>query len=126
MSATLADITNVPESTIWAIVIGALVVCVLGFALLMSIIEAWRKVQQTKAREETKREVAAYVAEGSMTAEDAARFLAAGESVKSKLFGSDAFPKSARIAGIKIEPSCGAESGDGSRVIGVKVSRVQS
>ena len=125
MPANLADISNVPESTMWAVVIGLLVVGILVFALLMSIIEAWRKVQQTKAREETKREVAAYVAEGSMTAEDGARLMAAGESVKSKLFGSDAFPKVAKVAGFKVEPSCGKEEG-GVRVVGVKVSRVQS
>jgi hypothetical protein len=37
-----------------------------------------RKSDEAKAREETKREVAAYVAEGTMTSDDAARILSEG------------------------------------------------
>ena len=36
------------------------------------------KVEQTQAREETRREIAAYVAEGSISPEDGAKLMAAG------------------------------------------------
>jgi hypothetical protein len=48
-------------------VVGSLV-----FGLACIIIDAWRKSSETKAREESRRELAAYVAEGSMSAQDAA------------------------------------------------------
>lgn len=40
--------------------------------------EARSKAEQARAREETRREIAAYVAEGSISAQDAALLLAAG------------------------------------------------
>lgn len=43
-----------------------------GFCVLVS---AMRSVAVNRAREQTKREVAAYMAEGSITAEDAERIL---------------------------------------------------
>lgn len=42
-----------------------------------------RSIANTKAREESRREVAAYVAEGSMTPEDADRILSAGPRERS-------------------------------------------
>ncbi len=41
-------------------------------------INAWRKVSETRSREESRREVAAYVAEGSITPIEAERILRAG------------------------------------------------
>lgn len=44
-----------------------------AIALIAIITDAWRKASETKAKEESRREIAAYVAEGSITAEDAAQ-----------------------------------------------------
>ena len=54
-----------------------------GFAVAIVAIlaEAIRKTKQTKAREETRREIAAYVAEGTISPDDAAKLLAAGGSL---------------------------------------------
>jgi len=41
-------------------------------------VKARAKVEQTQAREETRREIAAYVAEGSIAPDDAAKLMAAG------------------------------------------------
>lgn len=49
---------------------------VVGFLGMLGIIHAMSKA---KEREQTRREVAAYVAEGSMTPEDAERLLKAGK-----------------------------------------------
>lgn len=54
-------------------------------AIVAIITEAVRKTAQTKAREESRREIAAYVAEGSITADDAAKLLASGGSIADKL-----------------------------------------
>ncbi len=43
-----------------------------------------RKVYQTNEREESRREIAAYVAEGSMTAEEGERLLKAGKTTSDK------------------------------------------
>ena len=51
-------------------------------ALIAIVTDAWRKASETKAKEESRREIAAYVAEGSMTAEDAAQIL--GVKLKGK------------------------------------------
>lgn len=48
---------------------------ILGFLSMLGIIHAMSK---SKEREQTKREIAAYVAEGSMTPEEGERLLAAG------------------------------------------------
>jgi hypothetical protein len=58
-----------------AVVLGGMVL----FAIL-AVLRTVRKVSETQERERTKREVAAYVAEGSMTPDDATRILAAGMS----------------------------------------------
>ncbi len=49
----------------------------LGVGVVAIIAEAIRKSVQTRHREETKREVAAYVAEGTMKPEDAERIIKA-------------------------------------------------
>ncbi len=63
---TLADISN---SGLF--LIGMLVSAGIIFYTLYSI----RKILEKGARERTKREIAAYVAEGSLTADDAAKIL---------------------------------------------------
>jgi hypothetical protein len=45
-------------------------------------------VFKTKSREQTRREIAAYVAEGTMTPEDAARILEAGKKMERGCAGS--------------------------------------
>ena len=50
----------------------------LGVSHLTAREEARSKAEQARAREETRREIAAYVAEGSISAQDAALLLAAG------------------------------------------------
>ncbi len=47
-------------------------------AIVSIIASAMRRASQTKARERTRSEVAAYIAEGSMTAEEGERLLNAG------------------------------------------------
>ncbi len=68
----------------WAENIGWIVMVAGGtaIALIAIITDAWRKASETKAKEESRREIAAYVAEGSMTAEDAAQIL--GVKLKGK------------------------------------------
>lgn len=56
---------------------GGIAVVIVGI-----VVDAWRKSAQTKAREESRREIAAYVAEGSMSAEDAAKLLAKDSCLK--------------------------------------------
>lgn len=60
----------------------AIISIIFGSILAMVIagkgIDAWRKVSEVRAREESRREVAAYVAEGTITPEDAERILRAG------------------------------------------------
>lgn len=47
-------------------------------ALLCIILGAVKSISRNKQREESRREIAAYVAEGSMTPQDAERILATG------------------------------------------------
>jgi len=72
MFSTLA--MEIDGSTVAIIAIGgAFLVAIVG-----TICSAIQKSSQTRAREQTKREVAAYVAEGSMTPDQAAQILASG------------------------------------------------
>lgn len=54
-------------------------------AIIAIVTDAIQKVQRTKAREESRREIAAYVAEGSISPDDAAKLLSAGGSLKDKI-----------------------------------------
>jgi len=54
-------------------------------AIVAIIADAAQKVTRTKAREESRREIAAYVAEGSISPDDAAKLLASGGSLKDKI-----------------------------------------
>lgn len=50
--------------------------------IIMGISKDARKKAETREREETRREIAAYVAEGSMTPEEGERLLRAGKDEK--------------------------------------------
>ena len=54
-------------------------------AIVAIIAEAFRKTAQTKAREESRREIAAYVAEGTISPDDAAKLLASGGTIGDQL-----------------------------------------
>jgi hypothetical protein len=54
-------------------------------AIVAIIAGTVRKTVQARAREESRREIAAYVAEGSISADDATKLLAAGGSIGDKL-----------------------------------------
>jgi hypothetical protein len=54
-------------------IVGGLCVAVVGM-----VTGTIQRISKTKAREQTRREVAAYVAEGSMSAEEGERLLRAG------------------------------------------------
>ena len=81
MNAPLIASSN--DSLVMAIFFGGGIVV----AVVAIVTEAIRKVFQTKAREESRREIAAYVAEGSISPDDAAKLLAAGGSLKDQIAG---------------------------------------
>lgn len=49
------------------------------------IVDAVQKIMRTRAREESRREIAAYVAEGSISPDDAAKLLSAGGSISDQV-----------------------------------------
>lgn len=52
-----------------------------GVVVIVGILsDAVRRMLQTREREQSRREIAAYIAEGSMSPEDGVRLMAAGES----------------------------------------------
>ena len=56
-------------------------------AIISIIMNTIRSTSQTKQREQTRREVAAYIAEGSMTPEQGEKILNAGTASKSDKIG---------------------------------------
>lgn len=52
--------------------------------LVATISSALRKAAQSRHAEESRREIAAYVAEGSISADDAAKLLMAGRNIKDR------------------------------------------
>jgi len=64
------------------LVLGALFI---GFLTLAVVLEERRKSRQNADYEQSRREIAAYVAEGSIAPEDAARILNSGRSLKSRI-----------------------------------------
>lgn len=71
---TLAQISEAFAENMWVLV----PLAVFAFLTVGAIGETVGKIMETRAREESRREIAAYVAEGTMTPEDAERLLAAG------------------------------------------------
>ena len=67
----------------------AIVGIVMGGGFVVAIVaivsNAVRDVLRSRHREETRREIAAYVAEGTIAPDEAAKILAAGGSLKDKL-----------------------------------------
>jgi hypothetical protein len=51
-------------------------------AIIAIVVTSIQKVMMTRAREQTRREVAAYVAEGTISPDDAVRILSSGRSIK--------------------------------------------
>lgn len=67
---------EIPEEAIAIVAVGgAFLMVMVGIAM-----GTVKSIARTRAREQTRREIAAYVAEGSMSAEDAARLLEAGDA----------------------------------------------
>jgi hypothetical protein len=73
---------SMPE-IIFMIPIVAIVGGVLA-SMVSTVAESIRKYGESREREASRREIAAYVAEGSMTPEDGERLLRAGEPEKPK------------------------------------------
>lgn len=68
------DLIRIIESrNVWVLIpLGAFLIPILGV-----IFDSFRKMSQAKNLEQSRREIAAYVAEGSMTPDDAAMILSA-------------------------------------------------
>lgn len=79
MSDSLSALFSNPVLLVVGTVAIVLILC--SFITIWVVINARHETSQAKDREETRREIAAYVAEGSMTAEDASRLLTAGGSI---------------------------------------------
>jgi hypothetical protein len=69
-------------AVIGGLVLGAMFIAFVTFAVW---IEARRKVRQAEAFENSRREIAAYVAEGSIAPDDASKMLATGRSLRSRI-----------------------------------------
>jgi len=54
-------------------------------ALVFYVVHCVRKILETRAREQTKREIAAYVAEGSISPQDAAKMLMSSSEAASQI-----------------------------------------
>lgn len=74
MLAQLAQISSSDMVPIIAMSIGG------GIAIVAIVFGAYRSVSVNSSREKTRREIAAYIAEGSMTPEEGERLLVAGRS----------------------------------------------
>ena len=74
---TLADLSEAVARDLDTLVA---IVAVVLIILVLSVTTTIRKTVTTRQREQTKRELAAYVAEGSMNPEDAQKILRSGDS----------------------------------------------
>lgn len=68
-TASLLTLADFSQSHLIIVGIGALTF------VIWLVLHSWRRVAETNAREQTKREIAAYVAEGSIRAEDAPKLM---------------------------------------------------
>ena len=55
-----------------------------GIWIISIVVDGVKEAKATKHREESRREIAAYIAEGSMTAEQGERLMKAGETLPEK------------------------------------------
>lgn len=78
--AVAPTLANLEDAVVREFNLVLLVTGVVAVVAIASISGTVRRASVTKQREQTKRELAAYVAEGSMAPEDAQGILAAGES----------------------------------------------
>jgi HAMP domain-containing protein len=72
LAESLSDIPLETLGLVGGLSLGALFIL---FLALVVFLEERRKIAQTRERENSRREIAAYVAEGSISAQDAARLL---------------------------------------------------
>jgi len=78
MDSTPLTLAGMPDE-----VIPVLAIAIIGAVVLTLIVFSnIRRVFETRAKEMTRREIAAYVAEGSITPDDAQRLLATGSSAE--------------------------------------------
>lgn len=73
---------------VWLVIVvigGFIIFAAIVYEYLMAKNKATIKLEQTREKEQTKREIAAYVAEGSISPDDAARLLAADPGEGGKL-----------------------------------------
>ncbi len=77
----LATFNSSNETIVATIAVGG----AFSVAIIGIIAGTIQKTTITKHREQSRREIAAYVAEGSMTPEDGAKLLAAGGSLSDKI-----------------------------------------
>lgn len=80
MGAHVWTLASMADSTMTVLFGGAFLV-----AIVAVIAETIQKSFKTRAREQSRREIAAYVAEGSISADDGAKLIAAGESLKDRM-----------------------------------------
>ena len=69
------------DQLFWLVAIGIGGVVLIAWSILEFLdgqLKERTKLRQTEAREETRREIAAYVAEGSISPEDAAKLMSSG------------------------------------------------
>ncbi len=66
-------LADIPENV--AILCVVILVVIFIYTLAAKVVDSRRRVKETAEREQTRREVAAYIAEGSMTAEDGRKIL---------------------------------------------------
>lgn len=85
MMAMLADTFQFTDETLVHVGWITLGILFIGFLVVAVVSEERRKAARTREREQSRREIAAYVAEGSITPDDAVRLMAAGASLKDKL-----------------------------------------
>ena len=69
------DLSQIPINLVGLVGGLSLGALFIGFLCLVVFLEEKRKVAQTREREQSRREIAAYVAEGSISSADAARLL---------------------------------------------------
>ena len=81
----MQDINQINEDILGILLAGLAIAGSFIIAIVAIVATTFRKVAETKTREQSRREIAAYVAEGSITPDDAAKLLSAGESLKDLL-----------------------------------------
>ena len=79
LASELGDLLNSEIKGEWIAVLA--IAGGLTIALLSTVAGTFKSVLATRAKEQSRREIAAYVAEGSITPDDAAKLLDAGRPV---------------------------------------------